>query len=94
MDRQQGETEGEVGTGEDGESLDEDVCDSLVTGEVGVELVAKALRSVMANKEIAHAKIDEFVEKCEEKSNKEPENYKSFVYFEPNALPNVQTNTI
>ena len=48
MDGQEGETKGEVGTGEDGESLDEYVCDGLVAGEVGVELVAVALLSVMA----------------------------------------------
>lgn len=34
------ETEGEVGTREDGESLDEDVGDGLILGKVRVELVA------------------------------------------------------
>lgn len=34
------ETQGEVGARKDGESLDEDVGDGLVTGEVWVELVA------------------------------------------------------
>ena len=34
------ETQGEVWTGEDGKCLDEDVGDGLVTGKVGVELVA------------------------------------------------------
>ena len=53
MDGQEGEAEGEVGAREDGEGLDEDVCDGLVAGEVGVELVAVALWSVMANKETA-----------------------------------------
>ena len=50
VDRQEGESEGEVGAGEDGEGLDEDVGDGLVAGEVGVELVAVALWSVMAGK--------------------------------------------
>jgi hypothetical protein len=49
------QTQGEVGAGEDGEGLDEDVGDGLVTGKVGVELVAVALRSAMANKEVVHA---------------------------------------
>ena len=44
------QTQGEVGAGEDGEGLDEDVGDGLVAGEVGVELVAVALWSVMAGK--------------------------------------------
>jgi hypothetical protein len=34
------EAEGKVGTGEDGEGLDEDVGDGLILGEVWVELVA------------------------------------------------------
>ena len=34
------ETEGEVGTREDGESLDENVGDGLILGKVRVELVA------------------------------------------------------
>lgn len=42
MDRKEREAEGEVRAGKDGESLDEDVGDSLVAGEVGVELVAVA----------------------------------------------------
>ena len=33
-------------------------------------------------------KIDEFAEKSEEKSSKEPEDYKSFVYYELDTLPN------
>ena len=33
-------------------------------------------------------KIDEFVEKREEQSSKEPKNYKNFVYYEPHTLPN------
>lgn len=40
MGREEREAEGEVGAGEDGEGLDEDVGDGLVAGEVGVELVA------------------------------------------------------
>lgn len=40
MWREEGKAQGEVGAGEDGESLDEDVGDGLVTGEVWVELVA------------------------------------------------------
>lgn len=55
MDGQEGEAKGEVGAGEDGESLDEDVGDGLVAGEVGIKLVAVALPSVMANKETANA---------------------------------------
>ena len=38
------QTQGEVGAGEDGEGLDEDVGDGLVTGKVGVELVAMVVR--------------------------------------------------
>ena len=38
--------------------------------------------------ESAHVKIDEFVEKSEEESNKELEDYRSFVYYEPDTLPN------
>ena len=34
------QSQGEVGAGEDGEGLDEDVGNGLVTGEVGVELVS------------------------------------------------------
>lgn len=40
MAGEEGEAKGEVGGGEDGKSLDEDVGDGLVTGKVGVELVA------------------------------------------------------
>ena len=46
------ETKGEVGAREDGESLDEDVGDGLVTGEVGVELVARALLLAANNGDI------------------------------------------
>lgn len=44
MAGEEGEAKGEVGGGEDGKSLDEDVGDGLVTGKVGVELVAILLR--------------------------------------------------
>ena len=43
MAGEESEAQGEVGGGEDGEGLDEDVGDGLVTGEVGVELVAMVL---------------------------------------------------
>lgn len=43
------QTQGEVGAGEDGEGLDEDVGNGLVTGEVGVELVAAASWLVRCN---------------------------------------------
>jgi hypothetical protein len=39
--REKVQTEREVGEGEDGEGFDEGVRDSLVAGEVGVELVAR-----------------------------------------------------
>lgn len=48
MRREQGEAEGEVWAGEDGQGLDEDVGDGLVAGEMGVELVAA--RNVMVSK--------------------------------------------
>ena len=38
--------------------------------------------------------IDEFVEKSEEESNKEPEEYRRFVYYEPNILPNLSKRKI
>ena len=37
--------------------------------------------------ESVHVRIDEFVERSEEESNKEPEDYKIFVYYEPDTLP-------
>ena len=40
MWRKEGETQGEIGAREDGQSLDEDVGDGLVAREVRVELVA------------------------------------------------------
>ena len=38
--------------------------------------------------ESANVRIDEFVEKSEEESYKEPEDYQKFIYYEPNTLPN------
>ena len=38
--------------------------------------------------ESAYVRIDEFVEKSEEESKKEPENYRRFIYYEPDTLPN------
>ena len=34
-------------------------------------------------------RIDEFAKKSEEERNKEPEDYKIFVYYEPDTLPNL-----
>ena len=39
--------------------------------------------------ESAHVRIDEFVEKSEEESNKEPEDYRRFIYYEPDTLQNL-----
>ena len=39
--------------------------------------------------ESENARIDEFVEKSEEESYKEPEDYKRFLYYEPDTLPNL-----
>ena len=36
-----------------------------------------------------HVKIDEFVEKSIEQSNKDPKDYKKISYFEPSTLPKV-----
>ena len=44
MAGEEGEAERKVGGRKDGEGLDEDVGDGLVTGKVGVELVAMAVR--------------------------------------------------
>lgn len=43
---EEGESKREVGAWEDSEGLDEDVGNGLVAGEMWVELVAVALRSV------------------------------------------------
>lgn len=42
MRREERQAEREVGAGEDGQGLDEDVGDGLVAGQMGVELVAAA----------------------------------------------------
>ena len=42
--------------------------------------------------ESAHVRIDEFVEKIEEERKKEPEDYKRFVYIEPDTLPDTSVN--
>ena len=34
-------------------------------------------------------RIDEFVESSEEESNREPKDYKRFVYYEPDIVPNL-----
>ena len=39
--------------------------------------------------ESAHVRIDEFAEKNEEESNKEPEDYKRFIYYETDTFPNL-----
>ena len=39
--------------------------------------------------ESAHVRIDEFVEKSEEESNREPKDYRRFVYYEPDTLVNL-----
>ncbi len=44
-------TQGEVGAGEDGKGLDEDVGDGLVTSKVRVELVPTVSWSVRCNKD-------------------------------------------
>ena len=38
--------------------------------------------------ESAHVKIDEFAENSEEERSKEPEDYRSFMYYELDTLPN------
>ena len=35
----------------------------------------------------AHVRINEFVERSEEESNKELEDYRRFIYYEPDTLP-------
>ena len=39
--------------------------------------------------ESAHVRINEFAKKSKEESNKEPKDYKKFVYYEPNTFPNL-----
>ena len=42
--------------------------------------------------ESAHVKVDEFAEKTEEQSKKELEDYRRFVYIEPDTLPDTSVN--
>ena len=42
--------------------------------------------------ESAHVRIDEFAKKTKEENNKEPEDYKRFIYYEPDTLPNIFNN--
>ena len=42
--------------------------------------------------ESAHVKIDEFIEKSEEQSSKEPKNYRNFVYYKLDTLSNANGN--
>ena len=39
--------------------------------------------------ERAHVRIDEFAEKSEEESNKEPKDYRRLFYYKPNTLSNL-----
>ena len=39
--------------------------------------------------ECTYVRINEFAEKCEEESNKEPEDHKRFIYYELDTLPNL-----
>ena len=39
--------------------------------------------------ESAHVKVDEFAKKTKEESKKEPKDYKRFVYYELDTLPNI-----
>ena len=39
--------------------------------------------------ESAHVRIDKFAKKSEEESSKELEDYRRFVYYEPDILPNL-----
>ena len=40
----------------------------------------------------AHVRIDEFLEKIEEETKKELEDYKRFFYYEPDTFPNIFDN--
>ena len=44
--------------------------------------------------ESVHLKIDEFVEKSEEKSSKRPKEYRNFVYYELDTIPKTQATMI
>ena len=37
--------------------------------------------------ESAHVRIDEFAQKSKEESNKEPKDYRKFIYYAPDTLP-------
>ena len=45
--------------------------------------------STQKNIESAHVRIDKFTKKSKEESNKEPKEYRRFVYYEPDTLPNL-----
>ena len=42
--------------------------------------------------ESAHVRIDEFAKKAKEESKKEPKDYKRFVYYESDTLPDIFDN--
>ena len=42
--------------------------------------------------ESAHVKVDEFVERTKKESKKELEDYRRFVYIEPDTLPSIPIN--
>ena len=42
--------------------------------------------------ESAHVKVDEFAEKSEEESKKVPEDYRRFIYIEPDTIPSTPVN--
>ena len=44
--------------------------------------------------ESVHVKIDEFLERNKEQSNKEPKNYRNFMYYEPDTIPKSQALVI
>ena len=42
--------------------------------------------------ESAHVKVDEFAERTEEESKKEPEDYRRFIFIEPDTVPVAPAN--
>ena len=42
--------------------------------------------------ESAHVKVDEFAEKSKEESKRIPEDYRRFVYIEPDTIPTIPIN--
>ena len=42
--------------------------------------------------ESAHVKVDEFAKRTEEERKKEPEDYRRFVFIEPNTIPVISIN--